>query len=153
MLFAVSQNRSFYVSPYLTAKPLGILTCCFSHTNSYYKLRLEQDRLVLRAGPVGALPTPPLDLDEKQKHNRSVIISGVKQQGEDPSLAAKFLEFLEDGDRALVENVTGRKNNILVAQCKDWQAGKTLVTKYNKKKFQNFTINLSLFSNINPGQV
>ena len=100
--------------------------------------------------PTGTLPTPQLSPEEKDKQNRSIIVSGIKKPGVDPSLSQTFLDFLEESDRALVEDVTIRKNNILIVLCRDWLAGNRLVGKYNKKKLLDFTINLSLFASSNP---
>ena len=100
--------------------------------------------------PTGTLPTPQLSPEEKDKQNRSIIVSGIKKPGVDPSLSQTFLDFLEESDRALVDDVTIRKNNILIVLCRDWLAGNRLVGKYNKKKLLDFNINLSLFSSSNP---
>ena len=96
--------------------------------------------------PAGTIPTPVLTVDEKQRHSRSVIISGVKNTAFDPNLANKFLDFMDVDDKGKVENIEVRRNNVMVACCTDGTHCKALVDKYNKKKFLEHTIYLSSFS-------
>ena len=95
--------------------------------------------------PAGTVPTPVITVGEQQQYNRSVIISGVKNTAYDPNLAVKFTEFLEADDKNLIETIEVRKNNVMVALCADVEKCKTLVSKYNKKKFLDHTLYLSIF--------